>query len=65
MNLNPFCNLTETTFAMWEPSIKSTYGNISESLAYIRGLTGPQRLKYPDGMAEKELISSLTQVNKV
>ena len=62
MNLNSFCDLTETSLAMWQPSIQSTYGNISESLDYISGLPGPMRLKYPNGMASKELISSLTEV---
>ena len=48
--------------AMWQPSVKSTYGNASEGTSYVSGLEGPLRLKYPNGMAEKELITSLTEV---
>ena len=48
--------------AMWQPSIQSTYGNISDSLDYISGLPDSMRLKHPNEMAAKELISSLTEV---
>ena len=36
--------------------------NISEAPGYIRELSGPMRLVYPDGMAERELITSLAKV---
>ena len=63
MNLNSFCNLTDTTsLAMWKPAIQATYGNSSESPDYISGLTGPMRPTYPDGMAERELLTSIAQV---
>ena len=47
---------------MWQPGVKSTYGNASEVTSYISGLQGPLRLKYPHDMAEKELITSLAEV---
>ena len=63
MNLNSFCNLTDdTTLAKWKPALEATYGNTSESPGYIRELSGPMRLVFPDGMAEKELITSLAKV---
>ena len=63
MNLNSFCNLTDaTSLAMWKPAIQATYGNSSESPDYIRRLTGPMRPTYPDGMAERELLTSIAQV---
>ena len=63
MNLNSLCNLTDaTSLAMWKPAIQATYGNSSESPDYIRGLTGPMRPTYPDGMAERELLTSIAQV---
>ena len=48
--------------AKWKPAIQATYGNISELPDYIRELSGPMRLVYPDGMAERELITSLAKV---
>ena len=48
--------------AMWKPAIQSTYGNSSVSPDYIRELTGPMRPTYPDGMAERELLTSIAQV---
>ena len=63
LNLNSFCNLTDnTSLAKWKPAIQATYGNISELPDYIRGLSGPMRPVYPDGMAEEELITSLVKV---
>ena len=63
MNLNSICNLTDaTSMAMWKPAIQSTYGNSSKSPDYIRELTGPMRPTYPDGMAERELLTSIAQV---
>ena len=63
LNLNPFCNLTDnTSLAKWKPAIQATYGNTSEAPGYIRDLSGPMRLVYPDGMAKRELITSLAQV---
>ena len=63
MNLNSLCNLTDaTSMAMWKPAILSTYGNSFESPDYIRELTGPMRPTYPDGMAERELLTSIAQV---
>ena len=62
LNLSPFCNLTTSSLVKWEPSIRATYENISTS--YTTGLPGPMRPKYPPFMVEKELISSLTKVNK-
>ena len=63
MNLNSFCNLTDyTSLAKWKPAIQATYENISKSPRYIRVLSGPMRLVYPVGMAEKELITSLAKV---
>ena len=63
MNLNSFCNLTDdTSMAKWKPSIQATYGNTSETPGYISELPGPMRLVYPDGMAERELITSLAKV---
>ena len=63
MNQNSFCNLTDTTsLAMWKPAIQATYGNSSESPDYIKVLTGPMRPTSPDGMAEKELLTSIAKV---
>ena len=63
LNLNSFCNLTDgTSLAKWKPALEATYGNISELPDYVRELSGPMRLVYPDGMAEKELITSLAKV---
>ena len=47
---------------MWKPTIQATYGNTSETPDYIRELSGPMRLVYPDRMAERELITSLAKV---
>ena len=63
MNLNSICNLTDaTSMAMWKPAIQSTYGNSFDSPNYIREPTGPMRPTYPDGMAERELLTSIAQV---
>ena len=63
LNLNSFCNLTDgTSLAKWKPAIQATYENTSEAPGYIRKLPGPMRLVYPDGMAERELITSLAKV---
>ena len=60
LNLSPFCNLTSTSLAMWQPSVLETYGNLTTN--YINKITGPLRPKYPGSMGENELISSLTKV---
>ena len=63
LNLNSFCNLTDdTSLAKWKPAIQATFANVSETPDYIRELSGPMRLVYPDGMAERELITSLAKV---
>ena len=63
MNLNSFCNLTDdTSLAKWKPAIQATFANVSETPDYIRELPGPMRLVYPKGIAERELITSLTKV---
>ena len=60
LNLSPFCNTSATSLVMWKPSMEATYGNATAS--YVTGIQGPMRPKYPRAMAEKELISSLTEV---
>ena len=60
LNLSPFCNLTLTSLAMWQPSILETYGN--QTTSYVNQTSGPMRSKYPNSMGERELISSLTKV---
>ena len=60
LNLSPFCNLTSTSLAMWQPSVLETYGNLTTT--YINKTTGPLRPKYPGSMGDRELISSLTKV---
>ena len=60
LNLSPFCNLSSTSLAMWQPSVLETYGNLTTD--YINKTTGPLRLSYPNFMGERELISSLTKV---
>ena len=46
--------------AMWQPSVLETYGN--QTTTYINKTSGPRRLKYPNYMGEKELITSLIKV---
>ena len=60
MNLSPFCNLTSTSLAMWQPSVLETYGN--QTTSYINATSGPMRRNFPNSIAEKELITSLTKV---
>ena len=60
LNLSPFCNLTSTSLAMWQPSVLETYGNLKTD--YIKQISGPMRLKYPNSMADEELITALTKV---
>ena len=60
LNLSPFCNLSSTSLAMWQPSILETYGN--QTTAYVKHVSGPLRSKYPDSMDEDELITSLVKV---
>ena len=61
LNLSPFCNLSASTLAKWQPVIKSTYRNTTTD--YTSKLKGPLRLKYPKMSWEKrELLVSLTQV---
>ena len=52
----------DDSLAIWQPDVQSTYGNASESTSYIRGLQGPLRPKYPNDIAQKELMASLTEV---
>ena len=63
LNLSPFCDLSSTLLAMWQPSVLETYGN--QTTAYVNQTLGPLRLKYPNLMGEKELISSLTKVLQI
>ena len=60
LNLSPFCDLSSTTMAMWQPSVLETYGN--QTTTYINKTSGPSRLKYPNSMGDKELIMSLIKV---
>ena len=60
LNLSPFCNLSSTSLAMWQPSVLETYGALTTT--YINETTGPLRLNYPNSMGDRELISSLTKV---
>ena len=46
----------------WQPALEAIYGNTSEGPVYIRELLSPMRPVYPDGMAERELINSFSQV---
>ena len=62
LNLSPFCNLSSTTMAMWQPSILETYGNLTTT--YVNQTSGPMRLKYPNSMGKRELITSLTEVRR-
>ena len=59
LNLSPFCTLSASTLAKWQPDIKSTYGKTMTN--YTSKLPGPLRMKYPS-TPEKELLASLTQV---
>ena len=45
---------------MWHPSVLETYGE--QKLDYLEKITGPMRRKYPNSMADRELITSLTEV---
>ena len=60
LNLSPFCNLTSTSLAMWQPSVLETYGN--QTTSYINATSGPMRRNFPNSTAERELITSLTKV---
>ena len=60
MNLSPFCNLTSTSLAMWQPSVLETYGN--QTTSYINATSGPMRINFPNSIAERELMTSLTKV---
>ena len=60
LNLSPFCNLSSTSLAMWQPRVLETYGN--QTTSYINKIQTPMRLKYPNSMGEEELITSLTKV---
>ena len=62
LNLSPFCNLSSTTMAMWQPSILETYGNLTTT--NVNQTSGPMRLKYLNSMGERELITSLTEVRR-
>ena len=62
MNLSPICDLSKTSLAPWRPSVKSTYESVSANPSYLDGVQGPLRLKYPNDMARKELITKLTEV---
>ena len=61
LNLSPFCNLTTSSLVKWQPTINKTYGDINTS--YTSGLPGPMRPRYPQNMADEELLSSLAEVN--
>ena len=61
LNLSPFCNTSSTSLAMWQPSVLETYGD-QKNLSYLDELTGPMRQKYPNSMADRELITSLPKV---
>ena len=63
LNLSPFCDLSSTLLAMWQPSVLETYGN--QTTTYVNQTLGPLRLKYPNLMGEKELISFLTKVLQI
>ena len=63
LNLSPFCDLNSTLLALWQPSVLETYGNQTKD--YVNKTSGPMRLKYPNSMDEKELITSLTKVGEV
>ena len=60
LNLSPFCDLSLTSLAMWQPSVLKTYGNQTKD--YVIKTSGPLRKKYPNYMDDRELITSLTQV---
>ena len=62
MNLSPICELSKTSLASWRPSVKSTYDSVSANPRYLDDVQGPLRLKYPNDMAGKELITQLTEV---
>ena len=61
LNLSPFCTLTTSSLVKWQPTINKIYGNINTS--YTSGLPGPMRPRYPKYMADKELLSSLAEVD--
>ena len=60
LNLSPFCNLSSTSLAMWQPVVLETYGN--QTTSYVNKIQTPKRLKYPNSMGEEELITSLIKV---
>ena len=61
LNLSPFCNLSASSLAKWQPAINSTYGNTTTN--YTNRVPGPLRLKYPKiSWEEQELLVSLTEV---
>ena len=61
LNLSPFCNLSASSLAKWQPAINSTYGDSITN--YTSGVPGPLILKYPKmSWAEQELLVSLTEV---
>ena len=61
LNLSPFCTLTTSSLVKWQPTINETYGNITTN--YTSGLPGPMRPRYPQYMADEELLLSLKEVN--
>ena len=63
LNLSPFCHLNLKSLAMWQPSILETYRD--QTTSYVNKILGPLRLKYPNAMSERELVSSLTKVKLV
>lgn len=62
INLSPICDLSKTSLASWRPSVKSTYESVYANPIYLDAVQGPLRLKYPNDMAGKELITKLTEV---
>ena len=60
LNLSPFCNLSLTSLAMWQPSVLETYGD--QTTSYVDRISGPMRMNFPNWMEQRELITSLTKV---
>ena len=60
LNLSPFCNLTSTSLAMWQPSVLETSGD--QTTSYVDRISGPVRMNFPNRMEQRELITSLTKV---
>ena len=48
---------------MWQPSVVETYED--QTTDYVNNIANPLRLKYPNAMEKKEIITSLTKVGQV